>query len=314
MALRQDRYQVCIDRSMMSNGHTPSLSCRVRARIPTLLGGHFSLFLYSDQPSHSSKSSSPETLSPMALVFNSSNANGSLITSHSLEQSQTSDTSKSRQMRGCQTSTTMDGLSNGFDGSQAVPLVRVHSACFTGETVYSARCDCGQQLESAIEMMSPYTLEPSSELNATAHSTTHQSGVIIYLPQEGRSIGLEDKLKAYNLQDIGYDTVEANELLSHPPDARQYSHAAEILADLGIGRCNLLTNNPDKIKQLRGYGIDVVERVALHHQHSLDGNVGARSVHHEMCGYIRTKVERMGHLIELLPQQVGTSVPPRKSL
>jgi len=134
-------------------------------------------------------------------------------------------------------------------------LVRIHSECYTGETVWSARCDCGEQLDEAARLMADPTLSPSG-------------GAIIYLRQEGRGIGLGEKLKAYNLQDLGNDTYEANILLRHPADARSYGLATAMLMDLGLGGergIRLLTNNPDKVHAVEGPGREVVvrERVAM---------------------------------------------------
>ncbi|CAH1763196.1 2284_t:CDS:2 [Entrophospora sp. SA101] len=126
---------------------------------------------------------------------------------------------------------------------QQSPLVRIHSECFTGETVHSARCDCGEQLEEAMRLIQ-----------------SEGRGVIIYLRQEGRGIGLADKLRAYNLQDLGHDTVTANLLLQHSPDLRNYDIANQILKDLNLKSIRLLTNNPDKIEQVNESGIEVIER------------------------------------------------------
>jgi GTP cyclohydrolase II len=136
-----------------------------------------------------------------------------------------------------------------------LPLVRIHSECYTGETVWSARCDCGEQLDEAARLMADPTLSPSG-------------GAIIYLRQEGRGIGLGEKLKAYNLQDLGNDTYEANILLRHPADARSYGLATAMLMDLGLGGergIRLLTNNPDKVHAVEGPAREVVvrERVAM---------------------------------------------------
>lgn len=136
-----------------------------------------------------------------------------------------------------------------------LPLVRIHSECYTGETVWSARCDCGEQLNEAARLMGDPELSPSG-------------GAIIYLRQEGRGIGLGEKLKAYNLQDLGNDTYEANLILRHPADARSYGLATAMLMDLGLGGergIRLLTNNPDKIRAVEGPGREVVvkERVAM---------------------------------------------------
>lgn len=129
------------------------------------------------------------------------------------------------------------------------PLVRIHSECYTGETIGSQRCDCGEQLDEAIRL-----------IHADARPA---KGVVVYLRQEGRGIGLLDKLMAYNLQDMGHDTVAANILLGHLADARKYDVAAEILRDLGVGSCRLLTNNPDKMEALEAEDISVTKRVAM---------------------------------------------------
>lgn len=162
---------------------------------------------------------------------------------------------------------------------QQQPLVRIHSECYTGETAWSARCDCGEQLDEAARLMS---------------LPSEHSGVIVYLRQEGRGIGLGEKLKAYNLQDLGKDTVEANLLLRHPADARSYGLATAILMDLGLGGkrgIRLLTNNPDKIVAVEGPNREVVvrERVAMIPLSWKTG--GKKGIHsEEIEGYLRTKV------------------------
>jgi 3,4-dihydroxy 2-butanone 4-phosphate synthase/GTP cyclohydrolase II len=149
------------------------------------------------------------------------------------------------------------------------PLVRLHSECLTGEVLDSAKCDCGPQLEAALDAI------------------THEGGVVIYLRgHEGRGIGLINKLRAYRLQETGLDTVDANTALGLPVDARDYAPAAAILADLAVHRIRLMTNNPDKLRQLWNHGIEVVERVPLVVHN------GARS-----DGYLETKRARMGHLL-----------------
>jgi 3,4-dihydroxy 2-butanone 4-phosphate synthase/GTP cyclohydrolase II len=150
-------------------------------------------------------------------------------------------------------------------------LVRIHSECFTGDVLGSLRCDCGEQLHQAMQMIA-----------------AAGSGIIIYLRQEGRGIGLLDKLRAYNLQDEGYDTVDANIMLGHQADSRDYTIAALILGDLDVHTVRLLTNNPDKIEKLQALGITVTERVAI-----------PVLVNAENAGYLRTKVERMRHLLDL---------------
>ncbi|KAK4049629.1 GTP cyclohydrolase II [Microbotryomycetes sp. JL221] len=126
------------------------------------------------------------------------------------------------------------------------PLVRIHSECFTGETIGSQRCDCGEQLDEAFRLI-----------------TLHKRGVIVYLRQEGRGIGLLEKMRAYNLQDLGHDTVTANLMLGHGADMRTYDIAGAILRDLQVNEIRLLTNNPDKIEQIEREGVKVVERVAM---------------------------------------------------
>ena len=146
-------------------------------------------------------------------------------------------------------------------------LTRVHSECLTGDTLYSLKCDCGAQLEAG--------------LKAIAEAGR---GVLLYLRQEGRGIGLVNKIRAYALQQAGADTVEANRLLGLPDDARDYAVAADMLRGLGVQRVRLLTNNPAKVDALERLGIAVVERVPLHTQPNPHN-----------AGYLRTKSRRMGH-------------------
>jgi GTP cyclohydrolase II len=150
-------------------------------------------------------------------------------------------------------------------------LVRVHSECFTGDVLGSRRCDCGEQLQRSMQMIAEEGV-----------------GVLIYLRQEGRGIGLLEKLRAYNLQDQGYDTVDANLALGHPADERDYTLAARILQDLGVGSIRLLTNNPGKITRLTEQGIAVTERVPL------ESTVNADNAY-----YLFTKANRMHHLLNL---------------
>lgn len=150
-------------------------------------------------------------------------------------------------------------------------LVRMHSECLTGDVLGSARCDCGQQLEVSLEKIS------------------EQGGVFLYLRQEGRGIGLGNKIKAYQLQERGLDTVEANHHLGFPADQRDYGIAAQILNALGIQQVRLLTNNPHKIKNLERYGVSIIERVPLETKPTND------NIH-----YLKTKREKLGHLLESL--------------
>jgi 3,4-dihydroxy 2-butanone 4-phosphate synthase/GTP cyclohydrolase II len=154
-------------------------------------------------------------------------------------------------------------------------LVRVHSECLTGDLFGSLRCDCHDQLFAAIRMVEKAA-----------------SGVVLYMRQEGRGIGLLNKLKAYRLQDEGLDTVEANEKLGFRADLRDYGIGAQILRDLGVGKMRLLTNNPKKVVGLHGYGLEIVERIPL----ETDPN----SVNER---YLRTKRDKLGHLILVDPQR-----------
>jgi len=165
------------------------------------------------------------------------------------------------------------------------PLVRVHSECYTGETTWSARCDCGEQLDESAQMM----------------MNSEHGGVIIYLRQEGRGIGLAEKLKAYNLQDLGSDTVEANLILKHPADARNYDVATAMLLDLGQKDIRLLTNNPEKVRAIEGPNkeISVKERVAMVPLAWQSEQGGIRSV--EVERYIKTKVDKMSHMLSQAP-------------
>ncbi len=156
-------------------------------------------------------------------------------------------------------------------------LVRVHSECFTGDVLGSLRCDCGPQLKQAMAMIA-----------------AEGAGVIVYMRQEGRGIGLLDKLRAYNLQDEGYDTVDANLMLGHEADERDFTLAALILQDLGVSSLRLLTNNPDKIESLQTAGLNVVERVPLE-----------TGLNHENVAYLQTKVTRMQHLLSLNSAEIA---------
>lgn len=160
-------------------------------------------------------------------------------------------------------------LVRGEVSGQRDVLVRVHSECLTGDVFNSLRCDCGAQLRFSLKRIAE-----------------EGRGVVLYMRQEGRGIGLVNKLKAYALQDVGLDTVEANEHLGFPPDPRDYGIGAQILADLGLSRIRLLTNNPRKIVGLEGYGLEVSERVPI--------TVGATAHNEE---YLRAKREKMGHLL-----------------
>lgn len=153
---------------------------------------------------------------------------------------------------------------------RVAPLVRVHSQCLTGDVLTSLRCDCRAQLELSLKKIGKAP-----------------SGILLYLPQEGRGIGLMNKLRAYELQDGGMDTVEANVSLGFAADAREYDFPAKILKQLGASRIRLLSNNPDKVQQLESAGVEVIERVPCQPRISKISR-----------GYLQTKKSKMGHLLE----------------
>lgn len=260
----------------------------MRARIPTVTGTEMFLHLYTNDV---------DSKEHLAIVF------GENIRSQSLDAPRPGETETDRMVRGAyvgrlypgRTTSGMMSTAQDTDTSTTIPqqqqqqqqqngeaqnrddipLVRIHSECYTGETAWSARCDCGEQLDEAARLMSL----PSNKAG----------GIIIYLRQEGRGIGLGEKLKAYNLQDLGSDTVEANLLLRHPADARSYGLATAMLLDLGQQEIKLLTNNPDKIRAVEGPNREVVvrERVEMVPL-SWRGRGGFRSK--EVEGYLKTKV------------------------
>jgi GTP cyclohydrolase II len=265
----------------------PEVNCEVRARIPTTAGQEMFLHLYHN---------SADNKEHLAIVF------GPHIRSRSLDAPREGETEKDRMIRGAyvgklypgRTSSRLDQIKQDAGVSAApvsrsptpeavtteerqdkavkvaeaqnmppplAPMVRIHSECYTGETVWSARCDCGEQLDEAARLM-------SLPFDPTDASIPSLGGVIIYLRQEGRGIGLLSKLKAYNLQDLGHDTMQANLLLRHPADARSYGLATAMLMDLGLGGdrgIRLLTNNPEKVRAVEGPGREVVvkERVPM---------------------------------------------------
>ncbi|MDH3197279.1 MAG: bifunctional 3,4-dihydroxy-2-butanone-4-phosphate synthase/GTP cyclohydrolase II [Candidatus Krumholzibacteria bacterium] len=156
-----------------------------------------------------------------------------------------------------------------IDGEEPT-LVRVHSQCFTGDVLGSMRCDCGAQLHEAMRRVEE-----------------EGRGVVLYMRQEGRGIGLENKIKAYALQDLGHDTVEANEMLGFPPDLRDYGVGAQILVDLGVGKIRLLTNNPRKIVGLAAHGLEIVDRVPI----EIPPNENNQF-------YLEVKRSKLGHLLD----------------
>lgn len=157
------------------------------------------------------------------------------------------------------------------ENSGSTPLVRIHSECLTGDAFGSLKCDCGPQLEAAMEEIQQ-----------------HGCGAIVYLRQEGRNIGLYAKMQAYALQDEGYDTLDANLLLGLPADGRTYEFAAEMLKSIGFTSINLMTNNPEKRQQLLENGIEIIQRVPI--------VVGTCEYNIQ---YLKTKANRMGHILQV---------------
>ncbi|KAJ2488537.1 GTP cyclohydrolase II [Coemansia sp. RSA 2050] len=304
--------------TLATAGKDTQAECQVRARIP-YPGGHFYLHLYhtdEDEKEH------------LAIVF------GDDIRSKTLELAKPGESDMDRRIRGASTGALRSLVQKdiarrqlsdcsgrepaqrkmGFEPDPVdsfvaprvslveAPLVRIHSECFTGETVSSVRCDCGYQLAEAMRLIQK-----------------EGRGVIVYLRQEGRGIGLLEKLKAYNLQDMGHDTVDANLLLNHPADARTYGSARAILADLGVDRLRLLTNNTDKIRQLQGHGssLDIVCHVPMYPRWWGNGTPSfsddssaaelsysrhlalQKNVMAEADLYLKTKAQRMGHMLSL---------------
>lgn len=265
----------------------PYVRCIARARIPTVQGPEIFLHLYEndiDKKEH------------LAIVF------GEDIRSKSLFKQRERDTQQDRMTRGAYVGKLFPGRTNAdfdekagkrlqFDENGELitldlntftddVLARIHSECYTGETAWSARCDCGEQFNEAGRLM-----------GENGH------GCIVYLRQEGRGIGLGEKLKAYNLQDLGADTVQANLMLRHPADGRSFSLATAILVDLNLVKVKLLTNNPDKIIAVEGKNrdVEVVERIPMVPL-AWNSHNGIKSK--EIEGYLSTKIERMGHLLE----------------
>lgn len=261
----------------------PIVICESRARIPTTNGEEIFLHVYRNNV---------DTKEHLAIVF------GQDLHSRTLFEKRPGETEHDRMTRGAYSGKLYPGrVSSGPEGegpdvqnSKASPLpapetntdvlCRIHSECYTGETAWSARCDCGEQLDEAARLMSEAG-----------------RGVIVYLRQEGRGIGLGEKLKAYNLQDLGADTVQANLMLRHPADGRTFGLATAILLDLGLDRIRLMTNNPDKIIAVEGKQkeITVTQRVPMIPL-SWQKKGGFAST--EVDKYLETKITKMGHLLD----------------
>ncbi|KAF7301936.1 Cyclohydrolase [Mycena indigotica] len=289
-----------------------TVKCMARTRIPTPHGPAF-LHLY-----HNSRDAKEHlALVVDAAQYADDSSTAPPIRSASLDAVWPEETPMDRIVRGAYVGRlgpenavpSVPGTGHNAPGSPA--LVRIHSECFTGETVGSQRCDCGEQLDEALRLIS-----------------LAGRGAVVYLRQEGRGIGLLSKLRAYNLQDLGHDTVAANLLLGHGADERAYDVAGAILGDLGLGAVRLLTNNPDKVEALSKEGVGVVERVPMvprswRMQAGTDAGmetetgaagwlpgdtapapgatlVGGHAVHGpDLDKYLRTKVLRMGHMLPL---------------
>ncbi len=162
-------------------------------------------------------------------------------------------------------------MTRGVFSSEKPTLARIHSQCLTGDVFGSTKCDCGQQLEAAMKLVAK-----------------EDCGAIVYQQQEGRGIGIINKIRAYALQDAGADTIEANEQLGLAVDLRRYEQCAEILLELGLRRVRLMSNNPEKMRALESCGMEIVERVPL-----------SIKFHRNLARYLKTKREQMGHLINL---------------
>ena len=160
-------------------------------------------------------------------------------------------------------------LSVGLNDRTTTPLIRIHSECLTGDAFTSLKCDCGPQLKASMKKVQE-----------------EGCGAIVYLRQEGRGIGLNEKIKAYSLQDLGYDTLDANTMLNHPADARDYTFCAEMLKSAGVTKVRLMTNNPLKIKGMVDNGITIETRIS-----HIEG-LGSFNE-----GYLATKAKRMGHIL-----------------
>jgi GTP cyclohydrolase II len=314
-----------------SSPTTPvTVTCMARTRIPT---PHGTAFLHLYHNSRDSKEHLAIVIDPAQFSEHSPSISAPPIRSRTLDAVwSNSETEMDRLTRGAYvgrlspTSHTPSSPTY-LNNSHAVPsipppLVRIHSECFTGETIGSMRCDCGEQLDEAIRLMSQPILMPSQSPSEPPTRIPGR-GVVVYMRQEGRGIGLLSKIRAYNLQDLGHDTVTANVMLGHGADERGYEVAIAILQDLGISSSTgegvrLLTNNPDKVRAMETEGLKIAERVPMiprswkkkqEGQH-IASDIGERKAGATMVGgdavygsdlekYLRTKVLRMGHILPL---------------
>ena len=314
-----------------SNPTTPvKVTCMARTRIPT---PHGTAFLHLYHNNRDSKEHLAIVVDPSQFSEDVSSISAPFIRSRTLDSIwNDSETEMDRLTRGAYTGrlTPASQIASSpahqkdayVPDTIPAPLVRIHSECFTGETIGSMRCDCGEQLDEAIRLMSQPIVLPSPSLSEPP-SRIPGRGVVIYMRQEGRGIGLLSKIRAYNLQDLGHDTVTANLMLGHGADERGYEVAIAILQDLGLGSSTgqgvrLLTNNPDKVRAMEKEGLKISERVPMiprswkkkqegvhvggdtEERKAGATMVGGEAVHGEdLEKYLRTKVLRMGHMLDL---------------
>lgn len=311
---------------------TPTkVTCMARTRVPT---PHGTVFLHLYHNNRDSKEHLAIVVDPGQLSHDDASISAPPIRSSTLDAVWSdSETESDRLTRGAYVGRLSPAShiasSPGYLGNLRTvdtippPLVRIHSECFTGETIGSMRCDCGEQLDEAIRLMSQPIMIPSAR-HSESPTPIPGRGVVIYMRQEGRGIGLLSKIRAYNLQDLGHDTVTANLMLGHGADERGYEVAIAILQDLSLGSSTgegirLLTNNPDKVRAMEIEGLKIAERVPMiprTWKKNDDGEhtavtgerkfgatmVGGDAVHGEdLEKYLRTKVLRMGHMLQLNP-------------
>ena len=314
-----------------SSPTTPVIvTCMARTRIPT---PHGTAFLHIYHNNRDSKEHLAIVVDPAQLSDSNSSISAPSIRSRSLDAVWSdSETEMDRLTRGAYVGR-LSPTSHTASSSECLkdlptassippPLVRIHSECFTGETIGSMRCDCGEQLDEAIRLMSQPITMPSPN-SPEPPTRIPGRGVVIYMRQEGRGIGLLSKIRAYNLQDLGHDTVTANLMLGHGADERGYEVAVAILQDLGLGSSTgegirLLTNNPDKVRAMENEGLKIAERVPMiprswrkeQEGKYIASDTGERKAGATMVGgdavrgedlekYLRTKVLRMGHMLQL---------------